>query len=327
MARAYCTFLVDHGGIVPGSVSQGPDTRQPDSESVWKVIYDGGRVVVIGQIDKLTCQVAHARWRAGQLDRRIRLKGAPELSAEVWSVIRGSLASEVGPSLEEKAETKPASKRRQRRAPVAAPYDPLALHQPSAQQQKIIWASFAVVFVGFAAAMYTCGSKDEPAPTPPPVETKTPPPPVVEPLEVKIAKAETFADALALAKPAMAAGPTAFATFAASRLRWEDVNVPTETSFAAAIKDVDAERGKRLCAGGVIRELAQHDIGPRKAYEGQLRIEPADTIQFVAVGTIGTLVVENTALFCGVVIRIDFGKLTMVGMFDLPENRNPIVEQ
>ena len=52
-----------------------------------------------------------------------------------------------------------------------------------------------------------------------------------------------------------------------------------------------------------------------------------DAIGFVAVGTTGELVRASKARLCGAVIgRVDH-RISMVGMFDLPENRTPIVEQ
>ena len=50
-------------------------------------------------------------------------------------------------------------------------------------------------------------------------------------------------------------------------------------------------------------------------------------IAFVALGTTGDLIKRSRTKFCGAVIGAAGDAVLLVGMFDLPENRGPIVEQ
>lgn len=146
-------------------------------------------------------------------------------------------------------------------------------------------------------------------------------------------KADSVAHAFVLAKPTMtgseglSAGATLFATYASSKLRWEDVDVPAETSFGHVLKDPEAERGKRMCAEGAIAGIQRRDLGPRKTFQGTLRVNDVDAVAFIAVGTTGELIRGSKARFCGVVTGMWSTSVALVGMFDLPENRTPIVEQ
>ncbi len=166
---------------------------------------------------------------------------------------------------------------------------------------------------------------------PPPIAA---PPAVEEPVEVRIARATTFADAIALARPAMAdtteelgAGAKQLATYAAAKLRWEDVAVEPETTIGHVLKDPAVERGKRMCTDGTIASIERRDLGPRKIYVGALSLADGDSIAFVAVGSTGELVKRRAARFCGAVTGKSGSSVAMVGMFDLPENRSPVVEQ
>lgn len=148
-------------------------------------------------------------------------------------------------------------------------------------------------------------------------------------------RADSFSDAFALAKPTMTGSETLspgamlFTRYAASKLRWEDVDVAAETSFAHVLKDPEAERGKRMCADGEIAaiEIQHRDVDARKTFEGTLRLSDTDAVAFLAVGTTGDLIRGSKARFCGVVTGMWSTSVALVGMFDLPENRTPIVEQ
>ena len=114
-------------------------------------------------------------------------------------------------------------------------------------------------------------------------------------------------------------------------MRWVDVVVaPDETSFAKVQKDADDERGKRLCVGGSVIQIAVAKTSFGKFYEGLLMTPAQNIFRFTAVGSSGSLVERSAARVCGVVTgKYDYsnsggGKghaVNVVGMFDLPENR------
>jgi hypothetical protein len=92
-------------------------------------------------------------------------------------------------------------------------------------------------------------------------------------------------------------------------------------------KDPDAERGKRMCAEGVIEKIERMDVDRRKVFVGRLRQADGDTIAFTALGTTGDLIKRASAKFCGAVTGTTGDAVAIVGLFDLPENRSPLVEQ
>jgi len=193
---------------------------------------------------------------------------------------------------------------------------------------------FAITRTRFDKPTVVAQAVAPPAPLTAPTPMPAPPDAAPEPIEVRIAKAATFTEAVALAKPAMTdttdelgGGTKLFATYAAAKLRWGDVDVPAETTVAHVLKDPDVERGKRMCVDGVIATIERRDLERRKVYVGSLRLADGDGVAFVAVGTTGELVKRNPARFCGAVIGKAGSVASMVGMFDLPENRTPIVEQ
>lgn len=245
-------------------------------------------------------------------------------------------------------------------AEVFAPYDPVRevdearllraeRERAWAQRQRrnrliVLGGGIAVLVIAIIVFAITRTRFDEPTavvqaaspppPLPPPPPVPEPPDAAPEPIEVRIVKAATFADAVALAKPAMTdtteelgGGTKLFATYAAAKLRWDDVDVAAETTVAHVLKDPDVERGKRMCVEGVIATIERRDLERRKVFVGSLRLADGDAVAFVAVGTTGELVKRNPARFCGAVIGKAGGAASMVGMFDLPENRTPIVEQ
>lgn len=331
------TFLIDAGGVVRGSISKTPDPRQPDELDVFKVICTGRRITVIGRDQERTTRVfATARWRAGELDRRTLSKGTPRLTADQWTMIRNAIAEHVDGVRPEALRPEGPKAARE-----VVSRSPLKLDPPSATFKAVVWGSMATIMALTAVLSYTCTRKDEPAtvaaapaPAPTPVTQAPAPPPPEEPIEARIMKADSFVDAFALAKPAMtdsaeafSPGAKLFTTYAVGKLRWEDVDVAAETTFGHVIKDADVERGKRMCADGELVAIQRRDLGPRKIYVGSLRVSDTDTIAFVAVGTTGELIRGSKARFCGAVTGTAGPAVSMVGMFDLPENRTPIVEQ
>lgn len=181
----------------------------------------------------------------------------------------------------------------------------------------------------------------EPAPAPP-----VPVPPAIPAERDYLAEArssKTLVDAVGYAKPFMtdefnksSRGTYLFAAWAIVKMTWVDVAVPVdETSHAKIQKDVDAERGKRLCVTGSIVEIAAVKDGPRAiAYEGLTHGAGGALYHFLATGDTGELVAGSMARFCGVVTgRYDYANsaggsshaVDVVGMFDLPANRVALV--
>lgn len=158
--------------------------------------------------------------------------------------------------------------------------------------------------------------------------------------------AATLQEALEHFKPLMgdttdkhSPGAIFLASWASRSLKFADVGLAkNETTRARVMKDSDAERGKRMCFGGYIVEIAKV---PREAgipgYFGNPPIfaglinDYGDIVSFFAVGSTGNLVERSGARFCGVVTgRYDYQNsgggvshaVQMVGMFDIAEN-NP----
>jgi hypothetical protein len=173
-----------------------------------------------------------------------------------------------------------------------------------------------------------------------------PPPPAPSPLEVLLSKA-TISEAIEQVKDQMSdtndetsPGAVMLALWAANHLQWTDVAVPkNETSFALVRKDPDANRGKRMCVSGTIIQIEKEKAGSPDGdvahlvstlWTGLLLSGNKNIVSFIAAGSTGELVEDSNARFCGVVIgTYDYANsgggeghaVSLVGMFDLPENR------
>jgi hypothetical protein len=172
-----------------------------------------------------------------------------------------------------------------------------------------------------------------PTPTPPPIPTR-------EPTLAERLDAMNYAEAFAVARTEMAdtvntesPGTAVFAIWAADHLAWSDIAVTTdETSNALAKKDSDVARGKRLCTSGTVQQITvDKSVAPKHLAVGQMDNGNGGFYHFAAVRSTGALVEESWARFCGVVTGLySFSNLAggttisvaIVGMFDLPENRN-----
>ncbi|CAN5910112.1 hypothetical protein BH11MYX3_BH11MYX3_31160 [soil metagenome] len=145
--------------------------------------------------------------------------------------------------------------------------------------------------------------------------------------EVQVAHAATFAQAIEMARPAfvdtteeLGAGARLLAHYATAKLRWSEVDVPAETTIR------QPDRGKRLCATGEIRQITRRELNGRTVHVGRLRTADADEVAFVAVGTTGDLVERSAGRLCGAVLGKSGSAVSILGMFDLAENRMPLVE-
>jgi hypothetical protein len=207
--------------------------------------------------------------------------------------------------------------------------------RPRGQVWGLLVVGLTVAIVGIVA-FAVLRSSDPPKPTVSPVAVTPPtaPPPPPETPARRVANAKTFAQAIDLARPAFADttdelgdGAKLLANYAAKKLRWDEVHVPAETTLARVEKDPQLERGKRLCATGEIERIARRDLEDRRVYVGRLRTVENDAVAFVATGTTGDLVKRSTGTLCGVVLGMSGDAVSILGMFDLDENRMPLVEQ
>lgn len=167
------------------------------------------------------------------------------------------------------------------------------------------------------------------------------PPPAAEAapskLDVLLAKT-TLGEAVELLKPDMtdtddetSAGALLLGIWAAKHLTWKDVGLTkNETSAARVRKDSDANRGKRMCVRGRIIQIHKEKAGEVTLFTGLMLSGYTEITSFIAAGSTGELVQRSGARFCGVVTgTYDYsnsggGKghaISIVGMFDLPENR------
>lgn len=193
------------------------------------------------------------------------------------------------------------------------------------------------MLVCVVAAMGGCKEKvEEPPPVARgggPINAPEPPPAKPKSFEETVLDAPTLAQAIEFARPDVKAfsGQDAVSGWAARHLKWSDVfAAEPETNFAQALGDEKAALGKRMCPSGTITEM-------RKGHTADVRVGMLDmggpvVFRFYAVGSSDGLAVGEWAGFCGAVLG-DYvyedkaGRmmraLSLVGMFDLPENKPP----
>lgn len=168
------------------------------------------------------------------------------------------------------------------------------------------------------------------------------PPPTAEQMQLAKLKEATelpeMSAALEIMKPHfrdsrndVSTAAIAFEMWASRHMKWSDVSTEKNaTSYALFQKDPDEERGKRLCLSGQIIQIAKESGTTRKGFGGLISTGSGNLFNFFAVGTSGTLVATSWAKLCGVAVeKFDYSNsgggtghaITIVGMFDLPENR------
>jgi len=88
------------------------------------------------------------------------------------------------------------------------------------------------------------------------------------------------------------------------KLRAKDIMALPEVSFAAAMKDSEEARGKRLCGTGKVLQISK-SVSPvwegKKVWEGLLILPGMRLVKYIAIGETGEIVEDSTATFCGVV--------------------------
>jgi hypothetical protein len=114
--------------------------------------------------------------------------------------------------------------------------------------------------------------------------------------------------------------------------KWSDVAMSTdETTVKRAKKDIDSARMKRLCVRGNVIQIKRDASPTFSVWTGNLMTDGYNVVNYIATGETGDLVEGSRARLCGVVTgnysfpNVSGGQtqsLQIVGMFDLPENRN-----
>jgi len=161
-------------------------------------------------------------------------------------------------------------------------------------------------------------------PTPEPIAEPVPiaaPPPAIDPPPAIPPRPASLAEVMAVT-PDLAVDK-----LAAYPLRWSDVDVASQTTLAKVEKDPTAEQGKHVCTEGQLEKITKAEVAGRTHYTGTLVTKEGDRVAFVVGGATGELVKRDTAKLCGVVTGITDGATAVFGMFDLPENRDPVVEK
>lgn len=346
---------------------------RPHNAFQWKVVCDAnGKVIVFGFVGGRPRVMATARWHGTLAEHKHRDPTTP--TSYQWNLVEVAIREELArrASMLDRSGEAPLRPRdlieddvgfdaELAPAPMevlAAPHDPILERELARARDRddryrtrmdrrrktgLLAIGSGVVALAILIVFFvvTRTRVDKPKAVSAPVVPAPPSPappvtPVVvdEPVEVRVTKAASFTEAIALSRPAMAdtaealgGGKQQLATYAAHKLRWADVDVAAETTIGRVLKDPELERGKRMCADGTIATIERRDLAARRIYVGSMRLADDDTVSFVAVGTTGDLVKRSTARFCGAVTGRAGSDVAMVGMFDLPENRTPLVEQ
>ena len=189
----------------------------------------------------------------------------------------------------------------------------------------------------------------EPEPAPEPA-----PPPELT-LREQVMQHATLSSVLRFATPMMddeynkdSRGTVGVAIWSALNMRWKDIDLPKdETSFQLVRKDVDSERGKAMCIKGRVVSAERGFVVSTLGVFGIVQIEVIhaddmdvsielaatsrmDIYRTFAIGSTGRLVQNSSMRFCGIVTgKYDYSNsnggtghaVTLVGMYDLPANR------
>jgi hypothetical protein len=333
----YVTFLLDSqsGAVIDGSVSDAPSPRRPEDLFQWKITCDARGEVAIRRWDQGPPQlIGTASWDRGALAGfRQYEKDVP--TDQQWIKVATALGRELAKretrgGAEDASLVELVSKREGRQlygrsidwASLGPRHDRNGVDLYAMRKVKQVLLGVGVmVVIGIVAFVYSLGRSPS-SPSPREAEPTRPSPPSPPSVEQQVASAPTFTAAIALGGN----DPTGMLLARYAKLRWSDVEAP-ETTIGRVQKDADAERGKRLCAEGTIDRIERRDLDRRKVYVGRLTQADGDSVELVALGTTGDLVKRSPAKFCGAVVSKNTDAPVIVGLFDLPENRSPIVEQ
>lgn len=197
----------------------------------------------------------------------------------------------------------------------------------------IAWAWSALTYDGTTAVPEVPASQPKPAPNP---KRK----PKEPDLGDKLLATTDPAKAAGLVREALGdshndypAGVPLLALWAGFQLDWSELQKVPKTSVVLVAKDSESEVGKRICVRGRILEIAAERLDGTKVFVGGLSMPGFDILRFIAVRSSGKLVKRSPARFCGIVTgRYSYSNvsggmtksLMAVGLFDLPENREPL---
>ena len=337
----YLSFLLDLGAerenrAIPDSVRHTPDPSiRPTSAFHWKVVCDAaGTISIRADVKGKLTLIAASAWGAGGLGE-LRQREANVPTGPQWGFVAAAIEAELAKRIASGALADPSLL--DPISDVEASYllgadiskldTTFRYNEPVKEPPKprtgltLPWIALGVAMI--ACTVFVMWKRDRAKTASPPVAAAppTPEPSVTPPVEDQIAAAPTFAAAIALAKH----DPMLLARY--GKLTWAEVDGAAETSIGHVQKDAEAERGKRMCAEGVIEKIERKDLDRRKVFIGRLRQADGDVIAFTALGTTGDLIKRAPAKFCGAVTGIDGDAVLLVGLFDLPENRTPLVEQ
>jgi hypothetical protein len=123
-----------------------------------------------------------------------------------------------------------------------------------------------------------------------------------------------------------------FALWATRHMTWPALQAVEETKRSLVLKDSAVERGYRVCTSGSVVEIRVVRAGDVAYSHALLQNAAYDITHVLAVGSTRGLVEKSSARFCGLVVgRYTYENsgggmshaITLVGMFDLPENKLP----
>ncbi|MFN0247643.1 MAG: hypothetical protein ACKV2T_12225 [Kofleriaceae bacterium] len=313
---SFRAFLLDirDGTVVDGSVRFEPDPELvPDRVFVWEVTLSGTTVLVQ---DRDGDRLATGTWQEGLVDTA--QSGSVPTDAQ-WAMVRAALHRVA--NVPEPEGSRPHANRSVS-ATRSTPKGPSVAHTPrSARSSRktltivgvfgaiIVTVIVVAVIVGAHTRARVTGRTPIAAPAPSRAHTPRTPPTPTPP-------------------PSPPTPPETLGTrLAEHRLRWVDVAVPPETTIERAEKEPEDEKGKRLCVDGTVDSITRADQGLRRLYSGAITTKVGDRVTFLVGGTTGPIVKRSEVTLCGVVTGFADGTVALEGMFDLPENRNPIVEK
>jgi YD repeat-containing protein len=322
---SFRAFLLDirDGSVVEGSVRFAPDPELvPERVFVWEVTLFGTTVRIE---DRDGDRLATGTWEGGLVDTA--QAGSIPTDAQ-WAFVRTALhrvagIPEVTPDPPRAARSSSIEEKRANRPVPDSP--PRGQSRRRARGGRITWQKALVVWGAIVATVIVVAvvvaarsrervnRKQDAVATPSKTEVSRAPAPVIAP-RAPVAPPQTPTDT--------------FATrLAEHRLRWADVAVPPETTIEQAEKEPVDEKGKRLCVEGTVDSITRADQGARRLYNGAITTKSGDRVTFLVGGTTGAIVKRSEVTLCGVVTGFADGAVALEGMFDLPENRNPIVEK
>lgn len=125
-------------------------------------------------------------------------------------------------------------------------------------------------------------------------------------------------------------GTAMLAFWATSGLKWNELMSLPSSKHGLIMKDSSPQLGKRLCAKGLVIEIARDKSVEQPLFNGGMLDGAGRIYRFVAVGSTGDIVANTQAGFCGIVTGQQHypnsiggvaHAVTLVGLFDLPENK------